>query len=92
VDRGRIVERGTHDDLLKRGGLYAKLYRQQFAPSTTRWTRGAVTEPVGRGPAAPKSAVREMSRPERGTTVRLGLRCSLQSAASGLSVTAPISS
>src|SRR5215217_9524471 len=36
VDRGRIIERGTHEELLRRGGLYAKLYRQQFAPSTTR--------------------------------------------------------
>jgi len=30
VDRGRIVERGTHDELLERGGLYARLYQQQF--------------------------------------------------------------
>ncbi len=30
VDRGRIVERGTHDALLARGGLYARLYEQQF--------------------------------------------------------------
>jgi len=30
VDRGRIVERGTHDELLSRGGLYARLYEQQF--------------------------------------------------------------
>ncbi|HSD49470.1 MAG TPA: ABC transporter ATP-binding protein, partial [Actinomycetota bacterium] len=30
VDRGRIVERGTHDELLGRGGLYARLYEQQF--------------------------------------------------------------
>jgi ATP-binding cassette subfamily B protein len=30
VDRGRIVERGTHDELLERGGLYARLYEQQF--------------------------------------------------------------
>jgi ATP-binding cassette subfamily B protein len=36
VDRGRIVERGTHAELLQRSGLYAKLYCQQFAPSTTR--------------------------------------------------------
>ncbi|HEY7755545.1 MAG TPA: ABC transporter ATP-binding protein [Actinomycetota bacterium] len=30
VDRGRIVERGTHDELIERGGLYARLYEQQF--------------------------------------------------------------
>jgi ATP-binding cassette subfamily B protein len=30
LDRGRIVERGTHDELLAVGGLYARLYEQQF--------------------------------------------------------------
>jgi len=30
IDRGRIVERGTHSELLARGGLYAKLYDEQF--------------------------------------------------------------
>ena len=30
LDRGRIVERGTHDELLAVGGLYAQLYEQQF--------------------------------------------------------------
>jgi ATP-binding cassette subfamily B protein len=30
MDRGRIVERGTHDLLLARGGLYAHLYETQF--------------------------------------------------------------
>jgi ABC-type multidrug transport system fused ATPase/permease subunit len=30
LDEGRIVERGTHDQLVDRGGLYADLYRQQL--------------------------------------------------------------
>ncbi len=30
VDEGRVAERGTHTELLARGGLYAELYRTQF--------------------------------------------------------------
>jgi ABC-type multidrug transport system fused ATPase/permease subunit len=31
VEEGRIIERGTHDDLLAAEGRYAELYRTQFA-------------------------------------------------------------
>ncbi|HEV2932457.1 MAG TPA: ABC transporter ATP-binding protein [Streptosporangiaceae bacterium] len=31
VDEGRIIERGTHAELLEAGGLYADLYHTQFA-------------------------------------------------------------
>jgi subfamily B ATP-binding cassette protein MsbA len=30
LDRGRIVERGTHNELLAAGGTYARLYQMQF--------------------------------------------------------------
>jgi ABC-type multidrug transport system fused ATPase/permease subunit len=31
LDKGRIVECGTHDALLAENGLYQKLYNMQFA-------------------------------------------------------------
>ncbi|MBI6629533.1 ABC transporter ATP-binding protein [Pontibaca salina] len=30
MDRGQVVDSGTHDELLARGGIYADLYRLQF--------------------------------------------------------------
>jgi ATP-binding cassette, subfamily B, bacterial len=32
VDRGAVVEKGSHEELLARNGLYRKLYEIQFAP------------------------------------------------------------
>ncbi len=34
LDRGRIIEEGTHDTLLARPGAYSHLYRMQFEPET----------------------------------------------------------
>jgi ATP-binding cassette subfamily B protein len=31
LEHGRVVEAGPHEDLLSRGGLYARLYRLQYA-------------------------------------------------------------
>jgi ATP-binding cassette subfamily B protein len=40
MDHGQVVERGTHTELVNRGGLYSQLYLEQFAGD-------AVPEPVG---------------------------------------------
>jgi subfamily B ATP-binding cassette protein MsbA len=37
-DHGRVIESGTHDELLAKNGLYARLYALQFAGSTASET------------------------------------------------------
>jgi ATP-binding cassette, subfamily B, bacterial len=36
VDQGQVIQRGTHDELLQAGGLYAELYQTQFARQETQ--------------------------------------------------------
>jgi ABC-type multidrug transport system fused ATPase/permease subunit len=36
VENGRIIERGTHFELLAQGGRYEELYRTQFAEAAAQ--------------------------------------------------------
>ncbi len=47
MDRGQVVDEGTHEDLLARGGIYADLYRLQFQDGKT------LVDPQGRATPAP---------------------------------------
>ncbi|HEX5540479.1 MAG TPA: ABC transporter ATP-binding protein [Micromonospora sp.] len=53
LDNGRIVERGQHEELVEKGGLYAELYRTQFAvgASPAPYTDAVAPEPVITVPA-----------------------------------------
>ena len=37
IDGGRVVESGSHRDLLRQGGLYASLYQEQFEGGRVQW-------------------------------------------------------
>ncbi len=41
LDDGQIRERGTHEELLARGGLYARLYELQFGAEALARSRAA---------------------------------------------------
>lgn len=48
MDRGQVVDQGTHDELLERGGTYADLYNLQFRDGKT------VIDPEGAAALAPQ--------------------------------------
>ncbi|PPK68803.1 ABC transporter ATP-binding protein [Actinokineospora auranticolor] len=57
IEGGGVRERGTHDELLAAGGLYAELYRTQFARSESNGS-----PPDGNGSAPVRQVVREGGR------------------------------
>jgi ATP-binding cassette subfamily B protein len=62
LDRGRILEQGSHDELLRAEGVYARLWRHQsggFLDADDTGTAADTTTPAGRTPisACPQDVV-----------------------------------
>ena len=59
VDKGEIVERGVHAELLERDGLYAKLYEQQFASQRPDIDERVTVRTTGKLKKIPRSSFRK---------------------------------
>lgn len=68
MDKGQVVDQGTHDDLLARGGLYADLYRLQYSDGKTITDSRGVAARDGR---LPDSAVSTKDSARLGLTSRV---------------------
>uniref|UniRef100_UPI000AEDEE9D ABC transporter ATP-binding protein n=1 Tax=Leisingera sp. F5 TaxID=1813816 RepID=UPI000AEDEE9D len=55
MDRGRVLDQGTHDDLLARGGVYADLYRLQFQDGKTVVDTAGIAAQAEQVPGGAKS-------------------------------------
>jgi len=67
MDRGGVVDQGTHDELLARGGIYADLYRLQFQDGM------ALVDPAGVA-AQIRTPVKEVATRPQGWLRRLRKR------------------
>lgn len=66
MDRGRVTDEGTHDELLSRGGIYSDLYRLQFQDGKT------ISDAEGLRALSAKDRATKPSKP--GLFQRLGQR------------------
>ena len=66
MERGQVVDEGTHEELLARGGIYADLYRLQFEEGMT------VIDPAGTRALAPRDP--EMQTPQPGWLRRIAAK------------------
>lgn len=59
MDRGKVIDQGTHDELLARGGIYADLYRLQFQDGKTVVDVAGSRRPAPRvdGPSDPRPGI-----------------------------------
>ncbi len=49
LQNGVLIENGNHDELMKLGGLYAKLYNMNYASFTRSASRARFPQVCGRG-------------------------------------------
>jgi ATP-binding cassette subfamily B protein len=61
MESGSIVEQGTHDELLAKGGAYSRLYEAQFAAPTAEEEAPTVPALVGAPPTAAQIVREELA-------------------------------
>jgi ATP-binding cassette, subfamily B, bacterial len=72
IEAGRVVERGSHDELLARDGLYARLYHEQFGDGEVEahcadgvvLASGRICRPSARRRPVPEMPAPDEERPE----------------------------
>jgi len=71
MEAGAIVEQGNHDDLLARGGAYARLYNAQFVGGRHRGPRDKKRSPRSSRPSRQPGSSRRARFPGQGPPDRI---------------------